>query len=67
MGIIHRMAVEAPPRPSAPVVRGRPIAVPADAPNDVDTLLAIAASGDKGVNLGELSEEEFFRHFGLRN
>ena len=67
MGIIRHMAVEAPTRPSAPRIKGRSVTVPADAPNDVETLLAIAASGDNGVNLGNLSEEEFFRHFGLRH
>jgi hypothetical protein len=33
----------------------------------VETLLSIAASGDTGVNLGDLTEEEFFRHFGLNH
>ena len=67
-GIQRHMAVQAPPRPGMTAkIKGRDVGVPADAPNDVETLLAIAASGDTGVNLGELSEEEFFRHFGLKH
>jgi hypothetical protein len=66
-GIFFRMAVEAPPRVvSYPLRLDRTSrTVAEDAPNDIETVLAIAASGANDIDLGKLSEEEFLRYFGL--
>lgn len=60
------MAVEAPPRMRyVSKAKSRSRAAPENAPNDIRTVLAIAASGINDVDLGSLSREEFYRHFGL--
>lgn len=63
------MAVDSPTRFLSLALRRttRSVAAPEDAKNGVASVLAIATSDLNDVDLGKLSREEFFQHFGLND